>query len=157
LITTSITRYSPKPATEYRAGFYDKMKLGAEAWNLAFLALDFDGVPFANDNAGAAIWRTVGCDATTGEFLNPHIEGLDLGATVASLLHLPASEFVDWAENAPVIAKLPITVVIPDWVATARSRVALCTRHPLDSIVRKLDTPVDDITKAAAYLSKFRK
>ena len=157
MITASITRYSPKPAAEYRAGFFDKMKLGAEAWNLAFLALDFDGLPFDNDNAGACIWRTVCCDATTGEYLNPHVEGLDLGATVASLLHLPASEFVDWAENAPVIAKLPLTVLLPDWVTTARSRVSRCTQHPLDHVVQKLDTAVDDISKAAAYLTKFRK
>jgi len=157
LITKTAMRYSPKTAEDYRCGFFDKMKLGTEAWNLAFLALDFDGFPFAAPNTGVSIWRTVCSDRVTGEFLNPHSETFYATKTVAHLLRRPAAEFVDWAENAPVIDKLPITTLMPDWVPRARRRVLLCSEHPDDKILQALDNPIKDLSVALAYLRKFGK
>ncbi len=148
-------RYSPKPAADYRAGFLDKMKMGTEAWNLAFLALDFEKYPFAHEDSGVAVWRTTCSSITTGEFLNPHMETSRVCSMVASLLHMPPVEFMAWAENSPVIARLPLTVLLPNWVSTARNRLQFCVEHPTDKLVMALDAQIKDTSQAMAFLSKF--
>lgn len=160
-MTMTDRRYSPKAITEYN-GYLDKVIDSIpddrlELWNLMFLVAPVENkYPLSTmpKDAVAAMWHTLHCDPRTGLFRNPGIKEMD-GRRILHLLRQPPSEFVAWAESSPVVVKLPLTKVVPDWVARAKARLPKCAVHADSALVNQLDAPVNDTAQAAALLSKF--
>lgn len=149
---TETFRYSPKPLKLYTAAIDALDYFKDEAWNLLYLVADMEDkgrFTKGRHRIPAECWRTVLCDMRTGVF-NKTPDPMSVGR----LLHLPAQEFVDWAMNSPIAAKLPIASQVPNWVEVAQSRVHLCRKHPDAGKLTALDN-IQDTTQAQALLSKF--
>lgn len=67
----------------------------------------------------------------------------------AHLLQGPAQDFVDWASNCAIADKLPVHALMPDWVATAQSRLHLCVGY-------QPEKTMDGIDDAVEFLGMFK-
>lgn len=147
--------YSRKPPTLAFQAILDALRSSQqETWNLMFLLLQverryvFTTAPNLK-HVPAACWRTVNCDLITGEFVNPFDAEPSHRRTVAHLLQGPAQDFVDWASNCAIADKLPVHHFMPDWVASAQSRLLLCAGY-------RPEEPMDEMDEAVELLAKFR-
>ena len=147
--TTDILSYSRKPPNPAFQAILDALSSSQqETWNLMFLLLPVERryVFTAGPNIKhipAACWRTVNCDLITGEFVNPFDAEPSLRRTVAHLLQGPAQDFVDWASNCAIADKLPVHASMPDWVATAQSRLHLCAGYQPEKTMDGIDDAVE--------------
>ena len=147
--TTDILSYSRKPPNPAFQAILDALSSSQqETWNLMFLLLPVERryVFTAGPNIKhipVACWRTVNCDLITGEFVNPFDAEPSLRRTVAHLLQGPAQDFVDWASNCAIADKLPVHALMPDWVATAQSRLHLCADERPEKLMQGIDDAVE--------------
>jgi aminopeptidase C len=81
--------------------------------------------------------------------VNPFDAEPSLRRTVAHLLQGPAQDFVDWASNCAIADKLPVHALMPDWVATAQSRLHLCVGY-------QPEKTMDGIDDAVEFLGMFK-
>ena len=149
---TEIFRYSPKPLKLYTSAIDPLESFKEETWNLLYLVADMEDksrFTKGRHRIPAECWRTVHCGMRTGAFSKTPSR-----MSVAHLLSLPPQEFVDWAKNSPIAAKLPISSQVPNWIEVAQSRVHLCRKHPDAGKLTALDN-IEDTTLAQSLLSKF--
>ncbi len=155
LKTADILNYSRKPPTLAFQAILDALSSSRpETWNLIFLLLPVERryVFTTSPNikhVPVACWRTVNCDLITGEFVNPFDAEPGRRRTVAHLLQGPAQDFVDWASNCAIADKLPVHAFMPDWLATAQSRLHLCAGY-------RPEKALDGMEDAIALLSQFK-
>lgn len=152
-----LTRYSPKPRSDYRRDT-PRVSIGPaassmldtdEAWNLAWLSFDYDKSLQHPDTS-----FTVHVRATCQMQLNGG--GEDVGRMlprselVASLLLLPAPRFVYLIEQHPVLPTLPLYLAYGDeWLETIRER---SWKSHSEAWLSK----VTDTSAAVALLDSFR-
>lgn len=153
--TVDIHNYSRKAPKPVLQAVLDALRSSRqETWNLMFLLLPVESRYIFTTGPNikhvpVACWRTVNCDLITGEFVNPFDAEPSRSRTVAHLLQGPAQDFVDWASNCAIADKLPVHAFMPDWVATAQSRLRLCTGY-------RPEKRMDGMDEAVELLVKFR-
>ena len=152
--------YSPNPPPPNIQTVLDSMGCSRDVtWNLMFLTMPVEARYMFTENpvrkfVPTACWRTVHCDYTTGQFLNPFDAGYEQGSaprrSIKHLLSGPPDHFVAWASNSPIVAHLPLSELLPApvWVATAQSRLELCAH-------REVESEPTDMQQAQELLAKF--
>jgi len=152
--TMNVYRYNPSDDDKFLGKVTTALTVNRqETLNLLFLLAapdDYSAFAGPNKTLGAAAWKTTASSLTTGEFLNPFNS---TGRTVADLLRRSPREFLNWASNSPVIDKLPLTELMPDWVERAHRRLGHCRVSP-DDVMFGNDV-ITDVSAAKDVLAKF--